>query len=155
HQRPGAEPCRPAPGLPGHPRALRLPRGTHRRAALGRGGFHARRGPGPRPARRPGRGRRAAALAVPLPALLEPTLVTGHAYDALVIGGGPAGATAALLLARAGWSVVLFEKKSFPRRKVCGEYLSATSLPLLDRLGVGEQFRDLAGPPVCRVGLFA
>ena len=49
----------------------------------------------------------------------------------------------------------LFEKKSFPRRKVCGEYLSATSLPLLDRLGIGAAFRDLAGPPVCRVGLFA
>ncbi len=75
--------------------------------------------------------------------------------DAVIIGGGPAGSVAALLLARAGWSVALFEKKRFPRRKVCGEYVSATSLPLLDDLGVGEEFRSLAGPKVRQVGLFA
>jgi menaquinone-9 beta-reductase len=76
-------------------------------------------------------------------------------HDAVVIGGGPAGTSAALLLARAGWSVALVERKTFPRRKVCGEYLSATNLPLLDCLGIGERFRALAGPPVKRVGLFA
>jgi flavin-dependent dehydrogenase len=74
-------------------------------------------------------------------------------FDAVIIGGGPAGATAAILLARAGWSVALLERQRFPRPKVCGEYLSATNLPLFDALGVGEVFRDLAGPAVTRVGV--
>jgi flavin-dependent dehydrogenase len=94
------------------------------------------------------------ALAVAISAGVEQAAVTAL-YDALVIGGGPAGAATALLLARSGWSVALLERKAFPRRKVCGEYLSATNLPLLDHLGVGAAFRDLAGPPVRRVGLFA
>ena len=76
-------------------------------------------------------------------------------FDALVIGGGPGGATAALLLACADWRVALVERKSFPRRKVCGEYLSATNLPLLEQLGIADEFLRLAGPDVREVGLFA
>jgi len=76
-------------------------------------------------------------------------------YDAIIIGGGPAGATAAILLAKAGWSVAIVEKASFPRRKVCGEFISATNAQLLSELGVGETFRQRAGPEVRRVGLFA
>lgn len=79
----------------------------------------------------------------------------GERHDAIVIGGGPAGATAGLLLARAGWDVVLLERKSFPRRKVCGEYLSATNLALLRGLGLDGAFLGMAGPPVTQVGLFA
>ncbi len=76
-------------------------------------------------------------------------------FDAIVIGGGPGGATAALMLARAGWKVAVVERARFPRRKVCGEYLSATNFPLLRRLGVAEAIGELAGPPVRQVGLFA
>ncbi|MGA8172536.1 MAG: NAD(P)/FAD-dependent oxidoreductase [Methylocystis sp.] len=76
-------------------------------------------------------------------------------YDALIIGAGPAGATTALLLARAGWRVALIEKAVFPRRKVCGEFISATTLPLLEQIGLDEAFMSLAGPEIRRVGIFA
>jgi flavin-dependent dehydrogenase len=81
--------------------------------------------------------------------------LTPASFDALVIGGGPGGATAALLLARAGWSVGVIEKTAFPRGKVCGEFLSATNLPLLRHLGLAESFIEQAGPEVRQVGLFA
>src|ERR1700686_4826250 len=76
-------------------------------------------------------------------------------YDALVIGGGPAGATAAILLAQAGWKVAVVEKKPFPRRKVCGEFISATTWPLLHALGVRDSLLAQAGPEIRRVGLYA
>ncbi|WP_062203360.1 NAD(P)/FAD-dependent oxidoreductase [Aureimonas sp. AU12] len=76
-------------------------------------------------------------------------------FDAVVIGAGPGGSTSAIALARAGWRVALIEKASFPRRKVCGEFLSATSLPVIDRLGIGEDWRAAAGPEVRRLALFA
>jgi flavin-dependent dehydrogenase len=76
-------------------------------------------------------------------------------YDALIIGGGPAGATAAFMLVRAGWSVAVVEKAEYPRRKVCGEFISATSLPLLREFGIAEAFAARAGPEIKRVGFFA
>ena len=76
-------------------------------------------------------------------------------YDAVVVGGGPSGATAAVLLAKAGWSVAIVEKALFPRRKVCGEFISETTWPLLRELGVAEALQATAGPVVRRVGVFA
>jgi menaquinone-9 beta-reductase len=74
-------------------------------------------------------------------------------YDAIIVGAGPAGSTAAILLAQAGWSVALIEKQCFPRRKVCGECIAASNLPLLDALGIGDMFAALAGPELRRVAL--
>ena len=74
-------------------------------------------------------------------------------FDAIIIGAGPAGSTAAILLARVGWSVALVEKQAFPRRKVCGECIAASNLPLLDALGIGAEFAAAAGPELRHVEL--
>src|ERR1700722_17327414 len=64
--------------------------------------------------------------------------------DAVVAGGGPAGSACALLLARAGMSVTLVERATFPRRKICGEYLNSGAVAALDRLGVLNEVRAQA-----------
>ena len=74
-------------------------------------------------------------------------------FDALIVGAGLAGSTAAIQLARAGWSVALIERQHFPRRKVCGECLAASNLPLLQALGVGDAFHARAGRALRRVTL--
>lgn len=76
-------------------------------------------------------------------------------FDAVVIGAGPAGSATAILLAEAGWRVALVERASFPRRKVCGEFISGTSRPVLEALGLAEAFDREAGPPVRRVVLMS
>src|SRR4029453_2727925 len=82
-------------------------------------------------------------------------LTASKRYDAVVIGGGPAGSATALMLARAGWKVAIVEKSQYPRPKVCGEFISASTFPLLAELGLLEDVRRLAGPEVRRVGIFA
>ena len=67
--------------------------------------------------------------------------------EALIIGGGPAGAAAATLLARAGRGVVLVEREAGPHDKVCGEFVSGEAAGYLERLGL-----DLAGLGAVRIG---
>ncbi len=76
-------------------------------------------------------------------------------YDAIIAGGGPAGATAAILLAQAGWSVAVVEKQRYPRRKVCGECIAASNFAILDALGVGGEVAAVAGPELRHVVLCA
>jgi flavin-dependent dehydrogenase len=64
------------------------------------------------------------------------------ACDVLVIGGGPGGSSAAILLAQKGYRVVLLEKARHPRFHI-GESLLPANLPIMERLGVARQIRAI------------
>jgi flavin-dependent dehydrogenase len=64
--------------------------------------------------------------------------------DLIVIGGGPAGTSAAITAARNGATVLLLERGRFPRQRVCGEFVSAESLGLLGNL-LDAKHRTLLG----------
>lgn len=72
-------------------------------------------------------------------------LMTTDLFDVAVVGAGPAGATAAVLLAKQGRSVVLLDRRSFPSDSSYTTWLSAASIPLLNELGIGtDPFAKLA-----------
>ena len=68
--------------------------------------------------------------------------------DVVIVGAGPAGATAAATLALAGRDVLLLEKDQFPRDKLCGEFLSGEAERWLDATGALEPLRKLAPPHI-------
>lgn len=67
-------------------------------------------------------------------------------YDAIIIGAGPAGCAAARTLAKAGLSVGLFDKASFPRDKTCGDALIPDAHHALEKLGLIERVVDISCP---------
>ncbi|MFC0181575.1 Dehydrogenase (flavoprotein) [Pseudarcicella hirudinis] len=69
--------------------------------------------------------------------------------DTIIIGGGLAGLTSSILLAKAGKKVLLLEKKTYPFHKVCGEYISNETLPFLNSLGL-----DLSASGVAEIKRF-
>jgi geranylgeranyl reductase family protein len=66
-------------------------------------------------------------------------------FDAVVVGGGPAGSAVATLLRRQGHSVLVCDAARFPRHKICGEYVPPAALPTFASLGVLDEVLAL-GP---------
>jgi flavin-dependent dehydrogenase len=59
-------------------------------------------------------------------------------FDVAIVGAGPAGSSSAISLGRKGYSVVLIDKRLFPREKLCGDFLSPINWPLFERLRIRE-----------------
>lgn len=64
-------------------------------------------------------------------------------YEVIVVGGGPAGSSCAAFCARRGLRVALLDRASFPRHKVCGDFLNPKCWEVFERLGVTKQVREL------------
>lgn len=67
----------------------------------------------------------------------------GSSISVRIVGGGPAGSAAAIAALSETHSVHIIEKSSFPRHKVCGEFFSPEIAPLLDSLGIWQEFLRL------------
>ncbi|MGH8576378.1 MAG: NAD(P)/FAD-dependent oxidoreductase [Gammaproteobacteria bacterium] len=89
------------------------------------------------------------ASATPASLPIAPTLGLAEAarrvWDVIAVGAGPAGASAARELARAGRSVLLVDKSSFPRYKVCGSCLNGRVLSALEAVGLGAMVEEAGG----------
>jgi flavin-dependent dehydrogenase len=73
---------------------------------------------------------------------------SSSSYDVIIVGGGPAGTSAAIHLAVRGARVLLVEQKRFPRAKLCGEFISPECLDHFERLGVASSMTQAGGAQV-------
>jgi menaquinone-9 beta-reductase len=74
-------------------------------------------------------------------------------YDVIIIGGGPAGSTAAIRLAEHGIKVLVLEEKRMPREKLCGEFITPECFPTLRRLGVMDRMLAAGAQKITRLSL--
>jgi len=78
-----------------------------------------------------------------------------HAKEVAILGAGIAGSTLAKALADRGWDTVLFDRKIFPRHKVCGEFFSPESQSMLAELGLREVMESLGPSPIRQARLIS
>jgi len=83
----------------------------------------------------------------------EISSVFNSTWDVVIIGAGPAGAMAACSLGDRGLRVLLVDRQSFPRKKVCGGCLSAAAVQLLAQSGIDSNIKSLGAEPVNRMDL--
>ena len=74
--------------------------------------------------------------------MLSFSQIPGLDADVLIVGGGPAGASAATHLSRAGMRVLLMDFQQFPRDKVCGDFVGPIALEELNKLGIKHFFNE-------------
>jgi flavin-dependent dehydrogenase len=89
-----------------------------------------------------------------MPATLTLTDAARQTWDALVVGAGPAGSVAARQLAMLGARVLLVDRSSFPRWKVCGCCLLPRALTSLAKIGLGNLTERLGAVPLTSVQLW-
>ena len=71
--------------------------------------------------------------------------------DVIVVGGGPSGAAMAWALAARGISVIVLERATFPREKVCGDFVEPAGLRIIERMGCAEALGVERRTPIDRV----
>lgn len=76
-------------------------------------------------------------------------------FDVIIVGGGPAGSSAAIHLAARGARVLLAERERFPRAKLCGEFISPECLGHFERLGVIKGMESAGGSQVSETVFYA
>lgn len=76
-------------------------------------------------------------------------------YDAIIVGAGLAGSSAAIQLAEQGYRVLLLEQARYPAHRLCGEFLSVEVMAIFDRLGILGTVRRAGAHPIEKVYLTA
>ncbi len=76
-----------------------------------------------------------------------------NTWDAIVVGLGPAGSTAAMYLAKAGKKVLVVDKAPFPRDKVCGDAQGRKAARIMKELGIYEDYEKLEGQKIYGITL--